>query len=347
VANSATDLPSGSLAFPTRQRSPFTSIWVRVGVAILCLLITTLVVWFGRSGYRDLDGQLNDFWSCLYYATVSLSTTGYGDITPVTTPARMINVLVVTPLRFVFLITLVGTTIEVLTAEGRTALRQRKWSERVNNHTVVIGYGVKGRTAAQTLIENGKTPADIVVIAMSAESCREANANGFVTVQGDARREEILKDAEVQRASQVVIAADSDDTSVLITLTVRRLNPNVPIAVSARDAENAGLMRNAGANSVIMTAESAGRMLAVSLESPAAGAVLEDLIDPARGFEVYDRLVHADEVGKAPNALAADGFLILEVVRNGQRLRFDAQELGVLQTGDRLVVIRDNTPEAG
>ncbi len=36
---------------------------------------------------------------CVYYATVSLSTTGYGDITPLTPQARLVNILVITPLR--------------------------------------------------------------------------------------------------------------------------------------------------------------------------------------------------------------------------------------------------------
>ena len=56
---------------------------------------------------------------CLYYATVSLSTTGYGDITPVTPSARLVNVLVITPLRVAFLIVLIGTTVETLTTRSR------------------------------------------------------------------------------------------------------------------------------------------------------------------------------------------------------------------------------------
>ena len=50
-----------------------------------------------------------------YYATVSLSTTGYGDITPVSPGARLVNILVVTPLRILFLLILIGTTLEALT----------------------------------------------------------------------------------------------------------------------------------------------------------------------------------------------------------------------------------------
>jgi voltage-gated potassium channel len=84
---------------------------------------------------------------CIYYATVSLSTTGYGDITPVTPSARLVNVLVITPLRVAFLIVLIGTTVETLTTQSRQALKIQRWRSRVRNHTIVVGYGTKGRTA--------------------------------------------------------------------------------------------------------------------------------------------------------------------------------------------------------
>ena len=63
---------------------------------------------------------------CVYYATVSLSTTGYGDITPLTPSARLVNVLVITPMRIAFLIVLIGTTVETLTTQDNGQhLRQR------------------------------------------------------------------------------------------------------------------------------------------------------------------------------------------------------------------------------
>jgi voltage-gated potassium channel len=54
------------------------------------------------------------------YTTVTPSTTGYGDITPVTTAARLTNALLVTPMRFLFALVLVGTTIQALTERSRT-----------------------------------------------------------------------------------------------------------------------------------------------------------------------------------------------------------------------------------
>lgn len=337
----------GTLLLPYRRRGPLASLWIRVLIAVACLLITTAVVWYGRAGYRDLDGPLTNIWSCLYYATVSLSTTGYGDITPVTTWARMVNVLVITPLRFVFLITLVGTTVEVLTSRGRQEFRNHRWRERVRDHTVIVGFGVKGRTAVTTLLESGRNPMSIVVVAANAAECDEASALGLPIVNGDARREEVLRQARVETASDVVVAADRDDVTVLVTLTARQLNPTAHITVAARENANAQLLRQSGADSVIMTSESAGRIMAVTLLSPTAGSILEDLIDPVQGMEVVERAVRPDEVGLRPTRLTERGVLILSIIRNGVSHRFDHPDIDVLERSDRVVIIHDRNDGMG
>src|SRR5262245_59367464 len=100
---------------PESSLSPVTAIVRRVIWALLALLAAVVIGYLGRDGYRDINGDGLSFVDAVYYSTVSLSTTGYGDIVPVTPSARLINILVITPLRILFLIFLVGTTLAVLT----------------------------------------------------------------------------------------------------------------------------------------------------------------------------------------------------------------------------------------
>ena len=151
------------LMLPAKEHGPVRAIGIRVFVAVMCVVITTVVVYLERADYRDLDGTIDTWLDALYYATVTLSTTGYGDITPVSESARLTNIVVITPLRFIFLIVLVGTTIEVLTERSRQQFRTNRWRKRVKKHTVVIGYGMKGRSAVQALIDQGY-PADHIVV---------------------------------------------------------------------------------------------------------------------------------------------------------------------------------------
>ena len=111
---------------PHLEASPIRQVTQRLAFALFVLLLTVFLVYVDRDGYRDLDqgsGSVTLLDSA-YYATVTLSTTGYGDITPVTDQARLINFLVITPLRVVFLIVLIGTTLEALTTRSGVMTRK-------------------------------------------------------------------------------------------------------------------------------------------------------------------------------------------------------------------------------
>jgi voltage-gated potassium channel len=330
---------AGTLALPARRRGPLGSFGLRVAIALACLAATTVLVYLERDGYKDSNGTPISWLDALYYATVTLSTTGYGDIVPVTEQARLANVLIITPLRFVFLITLVGTTVEVLTTRSRDEFRTNRWRQTVQDHTVVVGFGVKGRSAFTALLDQGTEPREIVVVSASAAEIEEATALGAIGVVGDATREEVLRNAVVDKAARIVVATDRDDTSVLVTLTARRLAPTATLVASARESQNIAVLRQSGADVVIPTAESAGRMLGLSLASPVAGHLVEDLLEPNEGLEIYERAITPAELGVPPESLSAQSVIVLAVVRGGVVHRFDERSVTTLQRDDRIVVI--------
>ena len=327
------------LLFPERERGPVRAIVVRIAIALACVVLTAAVVWFERDGYRDVDGQVDSWLDAFYYATVTLSTTGYGDITPVSESARLTNIFLITPLRFVFLIVLVGTTIEVLTERSRQQFRFSRWRRRVKEHTVVVGYGTKGRSAVSALMDQGCAAESIVVVDNTAANVKAATADGCVGVYGDARREEVLRQAAVRHAKRIIVAADRDDTSVLVTLTARRMAPHATIVAAAREEQNIGTLKQGGADVVIPTAESAGRLLGLSTIAPNAGELIEDLLEPVAGLQIQERDIRPEDVGLSPARLTAQGEIVLTVIRNGTAHRFDSGGVKVFQPGDRIVVI--------
>ncbi len=325
------------LRIPDKVVTPFRRIALRLSYALAALLTAAIVVYLDRDGYNNATGEPLTFLDCLYYATVSLSTTGYGDIAPFSERARLVNVLVITPLRFAFLIVLIGTTVETLTTASRQALRIQRWRSTVRNHTVVVGYGTKGRTAVTAMIGDGIAPGDIVVVDTDQTSLDRASAAGLVTVRGDANKSDVLRLAGAQHAKAIVVATNSDPTSVLVTLTARELEPKATIIASVREAENRHLLLQSGADSVVVSSETAGRLLGLATSKPSVVDMIEDLLTPHEGLSISEREVEGKEIGGSPRHLKD---IVLGVVRDGELLRLDDPEADALEKTDRLLYMK-------
>lgn len=328
-----------SVKLPDPEQSPWTALGRRFLAAGVILVGTVLLVYFDADGYKDANDPTNvvSFLDSVYYTTVTLSTTGYGDIVPVSDRARMINAFIITPARIGFLVLLIGTTLEVLATQSREMFRVARWRKNMGDHVVVIGYGTKGRSAALTLLKNGVDKAHIVVVDPAPTAMTEAHNDGFAVISGDATRRHILLSADVVEARQVIITTNQDATNVLATLTVRQLNPDVHIVAAVREEDNVPLMRQSGANSVITTAETVGRLLGLSTLSPDLGDVMEDLLTSGAGLEVAERDLLLSEVGMQPQRVDDQ---VIAVVRDERTYHYYDPVVTQLARGDRLIVIR-------
>mgnify|MGYP001458293528 CR=1 FL=1 len=325
--------------FPAARRGPLQALSARFLAALLLVVLIALLVWLDRDGYRDNNGDGVSLLDSFYYAVVTLSTTGYGDITPVSDPARAVNVLVITPARLLFLVILVGTTLEVLTEQYRTNRRLTRWRKNVKDHVIVCGYGTKGRSAVSALLESGFDKERIVVVERNITALRQATSAGLVAVEGSATQSTVLDQAGVRSAKAVIIATDSDETAVLITLTVRQLTAGkVRIITAVREAENASLLRQSGAHHVVVSAATAGRLLGFSTTAPPIIEVVEDLLRPGEGMALAMRSANRDEVGRSPRELAP---LVIALVRRGKVVSLTEPAGSVVETGDMLVYVRD------
>ncbi|WP_328872624.1 NAD-binding protein [Streptomyces sp. NBC_00287] len=320
---------------------PFRQVAKRVVMALSLLVACSLIVYADHDGYNDNSDGSVDLLDAFYYSTVTLSTTGYGDITPVSDAARLINILVITPMRVLFLIILVGTTLEVLTERTREEWRLNRWRSTLRDHTVVVGFGTKGRSAIQTVCATGLKKEQVIVVDPSSKVIDAATAEGYAGIVGDATRSDVLKRAEVHKARKIIIATQRDDTAVLVTLTARQLNRGAKIVAAVREEENAPLLKQSGADAVITSASAAGRLLGLSVLSPAAGMVMEDLIQQGSGLDIVERPVIKAEVGKGPRETAD---LVVSVVRGHRVLGYDHADVGALQSTDRLITIVRATP---
>jgi voltage-gated potassium channel len=311
---------------------------VRFGLVIGLILLVVLVHWFDRDGLVDnLDGHVS-FLDVVYFTMISITTTGFGDITPVTDRTRLFEALIVTPVRVAVLFIFLGTAYTFVLRRTWENWRMSRIQNNLTDHVVVLGYGVSGSQSVRELIDRGIAPAQIVVIDPGEDRLADAEKLGVNVMAGDATRDDTLKAARVNSAQSVLVSAGRDDTSILIVLTVRHLAPDVPISVVVRAEDNELLARQAGANNVINPVRFTGLLLAGSAKGAHIADYLADLASVSGRVQLVERVVSAEECG-GPLANLKSGGRGLRVYRNGRAIGFWEDECQTLKEGDVIVEI--------
>jgi voltage-gated potassium channel len=132
----------------------------------------------------------------------------------------------------------------------------------LEDHVIICGYGMFGRTIADRLDDDGES---VVVIELDEAEFERALDDGVLALQGDARREEILREAGIGRARTLVTAIDDTNANIQTAITAGQIAPTVRLVVRAGDAMYEPLARWAGADEVIIPEVVSGERVTESL----------------------------------------------------------------------------------
>ena len=319
---------------------PVRTLLIRLGMVIFLFVILTGVLWLDREGLQDhSDGHLS-LADVVYFTMVTVTTVGYGDIVPVTPRARLIDALVVTPVRIFIWIIFLGTAYQLALRQFTEVFRMAKLQSNLDQHVVVCGFGHTGYSAVKELLAKGTEPEHIVVIDPRDDRVQTAVELGVVALKGDATQEGLLQHAAfLSQAKAVIISAGRDDTNALILLTVKNLNTRCRVIVSAKEEENVKLFRQGGAQTIISPATYGGYMLAAAVDQQYLADYLEDFLTAGGQVNIVERMVEGGDVGKTANDLQPD--VLLRVYRHGTILSpWELQDGQRLETGDVMLLFR-------
>ena len=303
--------------------------------ALLGLLI--LIHWIEREGLKDMHDGSVSFLDVIYFTMISATTTGYGDIVPVTDRTRLFDAIVVTPIRILFLLILAGSAYAFVARRSWEKFVMKRIQRTLCDHIVIAGFGTKNTRAVKELIDLGSDPKDIVVIDTSDDRLEKAKAMGCTVLKADATRDETLKAVHIDRAKLMIISAGRDDTSILICLTARHHAPDLRISVAVNAEDNEIPAKRAGADVVVNPLDFAGLLLATTHGGQHIADYLADLASREGRVQLIERDVKPEEVGKSLNEIS-DG-LGLRIIRDGTPYGFWRPQVQKLEPGDIIMEI--------
>ena len=169
---------------PAAQASDHRLAKPRLALSSRCGLLGSLYSfhWLEREGLKDTHDGYVSFIDVIYFTMISATTTGYGDIVPVTDRTRLFDALVVTPIRILFLLIFVGS--------AYAFVARRSWERFIMKRiqrtfmTTLSSPDTAPRTDARWRSSSTwGQPEDIVVIDTERGPVRESQGNGLHRAQ--------------------------------------------------------------------------------------------------------------------------------------------------------------------
>ncbi|UDF04006.1 TrkA family potassium uptake protein [Asticcacaulis sp. AND118] len=313
------------------------------GALVLALILVALAGhWLDRGGLRDnTDGHVSTV-DVLYFTAVTVSTVGYGDIVPVTDRARMFDTFVVTPIRLFIWVIFLGTAYSFVVKSTWERIRTHMIRKGLTQHIIVYGYGAGGEAAVNELLRQKVDPGRIVVVDKDADRITAAMERGVIVIECDATHNSTQAAAGIDAAHAVIVSMGRDDTTALVVLSARAMNPHVSISATVRAVENEDLIRQAGADHVINPVSFGGHLLARAAEGRHVVDYISDLASADGKVVMRQREVTADEIGQPLDAIRTG--MGVRICRDNHVIGYWEDGARSLRKGDILIeIIRTDT----
>ena len=263
------------------MNSPFTKI--RRGATALLVIVIVAVL-----GFRLLAGY--DWVESFWMVVITVSTVGYSEQSQQDVWTQLLCIAVI----------LLGTTAAAYTFTGMIQLtlqgeldrafgrrRMEKEISRLQNHTIICGFGKSGPVLARDLEHRRRR---FVIIEIDPVHFQEAIEKGYLAINKDATDEETLQEANIKEASAIVVALPTDAENVFITLSARNLCPNIRIVALADHESTSRKLRQAGADEVVMGHQMVAEYMSRLVTRPTAAAFFSSLTQPEFKDLILDEL---------------------------------------------------------
>jgi voltage-gated potassium channel len=216
--------------------------------------------------------------------------------------------------------------------------RMHRKIERLDGHYLVCGGGRIGSYVMDELRSQGRS---FVVIENSREAIeRHLEAYPHLLIlEGDASDDEVLEHAGVTRAAGAFAVTGDDAKNLVVSLSVKQLNPAARVIARVHDQRNAAKTLRAGADSIVSLEYSGGHRIASLMIRPQMVSLMDELVRSGSRLSVEEIPVPSRPYPLTVDALGRSPEWLLIAIRDGGNWRFNPNQDALITTGCSLVVI--------
>ena len=309
---------------------------------LLAVAAVAIAIGLGTAGFYLIEG-----WSILdslYVSAQTVTTVGYGDLTPATRNGRIFSTIFMLVGVGVVLYALTATVQAIVQSELVETFGQRRQSRKMSklrNHFIVCGAGRVGSHLVRGLLGSAET---FIVIERDAQRVAELIDLGVTVLVRDATLEESLNEAGVKHARGLAACLPDDADNVYVVLTARDLNPELHIVARAVEEQAEAKLIRAGANRVVAPTIIGGHRMAMALTKPAVddflGSITANKLELAfEQLEIEPSSVLAGQKLSETNIRSGLDIVIVSIRRSDGQIFFNPSGEATIESGDILIAI--------
>lgn len=308
---------------------------------LLSLFLIVLVISFGTLGYMFIEGW--GLLDSLYMTIITLASVGYKEVHDLSSNGRIFTI--------VLIIGGVGTVAYALTSAARIIIEgelqdvfgRRRLEKKIKglaDHYIICGYGRMGKIICKELREK-----DQKFLVIEKKTDLMAETEDTLIIQGDATRDEALKEAGIDKAKGLISVLPTDAENLFVVLSARGLNPHLLIVARAGEEGSEKKLLRAGADKVVSPYQIGGLRIAHTVLKPA----VVDFIEFATKSGNIDLQMEEITIQEASEltGLTLDecgigrelGIIIVAIKNGGGELKFNPTFRSTIHTGDTLIAL--------
>ena len=308
------------------------------------LFILASIIALGAIGYAFIEGW--SFFDSLYMTVITITTVGYNEIHPLSTGGRLFSIFLIVGGVGGALYTLTGIIQymaegSIITNWGRRRMKNR--IAQLKEHFIICGFGRVGEEVASIFKEED---VPFIVIDNRPECIARAEQAGYLSLEGDATHDDVLKEAGIEHARGLVASLGSDADNTYITLSARGLYPSLFITVRASEAKAETKLKRAGADRIVSVTSIGARRMAMLALRPAVTDFL-DTTSRRRGPELQLENVVVEKDSTLAGLTVADvrqcsRSNVLALTRKTGRILANPSGEEKIDVGDSLIIMGTN-----
>jgi len=233
-----------------------------IAISLLCFILLV-----GITGFIVIENYT--FVEAFYMTVLTVSTVGFNEVRPLSEEGRIFTAFLIIFSFSTFVYAVTSISNYILDGEYKLYfkdLRINKKVSKISNHTIICGYGRKGKQAVSELTSHKRK---YIVVEDDKDLCDELREQHDIAfIPGDATLEKTLEKARIQSATSLITTLPKDADNLFVVLTAREMNPNLLIISRASNDNSDKKLRRAGADNVIMPDKIGGAHMASLVIKP-------------------------------------------------------------------------------